>query len=150
MSRTLPWTILVGLTSVLVCVSASQPQFLDDRNSFMKGFVTHELLATLGIMLTVTLASTATLHLELNKLQQLTQDKFEKTRSAIRLSAYSLIACFVLATVLVVVKPMCGQYGILVALLNSFSLIILYFTISVLYDLTRAAFKIPAISDVSD
>lgn len=141
--------ILIGLATVLLAISFCQPYLLNDRNSFLKEFISEQLLATLGIILTVTLASAASLHLELNKLEDQTNKKFTRTRRSVRRSAYSLLALFAAATLLVIVKPLLPSpppYNAAVA--NTFAILILYFNLSVLYDLTRTVFAIPSISEI--
>ncbi len=149
MSKILPWTVLIGLATVLLTISFSQPHLLNDQNAFLKEFISEQLLATLGFILTVTLASAANLHLELNKIEDQTGKKFARTRKSVRRSAYSLMALFAAATLLVIVKPLLPSpppYNTAVA--NSLAVLILCFNLSVLYDLTRTVFAIPSISQI--
>ena len=149
MTKTLPWIILVGLATVLLTISFSQPQLINDQNTFLKEFVSDQLLATLGFILTVTLASAASLHLELNKIEDATGKPFTRTRKSVKRSAYSLMVLFGSATVLVIVKPLLPPPPFNAAVANAFAIIIIYFNLSVLYDLTRTVFKIPSISAIN-
>lgn len=149
MSKTLAWITLIALIAVLATASICAPYYLsDDGNSFFKGFVTWELLSFLGVLVTITLASAANLHLELNKLEERSGEAFTEARSAVRNCAYSLLVLFAAALVLVMVKPtVAGQHWN--AGINSAVIVILIFNIAVLADLTMAVFRIPALKDKS-
>ena len=133
------------MTTVLLAVSACAPYLLSDvGNKFLAGFVNQELLSLLGVVVTITLASAGNLHLELNKLQDRTKLPFNRTRKAIKLSAYSLIAIFMIAGALVVIKPMLGPDMRATAACNSIAVVLIFFSLFVLIDLTRTVFAIPA------
>lgn len=140
--------ILIGLATILLSISFCQPQLLSDQNTFLKQFVSEQLLATLGFILTVTLASAASLHLELNKIEDATGKPFLLTRKSVRRSAYSLMALFATGTALVIIKPLLPIWQSNAAVANSVAILIIYFNLSVLYDLTRTVFKIPSISAI--
>jgi hypothetical protein len=140
--------ILIGLTTVLLSISFCQPNLLNDKNSFLKAFVGENLLATLGFIMTVTLASAASLHLELNKIEDQTTKQFTRTRLSVRKSAYSLMVMFGAAVVLVILKPLLPTPPYNAAVANSIAILILYFNLSVLYDLTRTVFAIPSITAI--
>lgn len=147
MNRTLAWTGLLCLITILATVSLCRPELLSDQgNAFLKGFVNEHLLALLGVVLAITLASAGNLHLELNKLQEATGKPFAATRRSVKLSAYSLIVLFGLAVALVILKPILianpGSTGSAAA--NSLAIVLVVFNLSVLLDLTQAVFKIPA------
>lgn len=147
MNKTVAWTALLGTLTVLLTASACAPFLLsDDGNAFLKGFVNQELLALLGVIVTITLASAGNLHLELNKLQDRTGLPFTRTRRAIRLSAYSLIFIFTTAGVLVIVKPLVGSDMRATAACNSVAIVLVLFSLFVLTDLTRTILSIPAAS----
>lgn len=135
---------LIALAAVLLATSICRPYYLSDTgNSFFKGFVTSEMLSFLGVVVTITLASAANLHLELNKLEERTAEHFSEARDAIRHSAYALLGLFALAFVAVMVKPaVAGNVGS--ATVNSLAILIVLFSLAVLADLTMAVFRIPA------
>lgn len=145
MNKTIAWTAILGLTTILLAASACAPYYLSDQgNEFLKGFVNQELLSLLGVIVTITLASAGNLHLELNKLQDRCGQDFVKTRQSVRWSAYSLIAIFGLGSILVVVKPLLEATQRLTAAANSMAIVIMFFSLFVLLDLIRTTFKIPA------
>lgn len=147
MNRTIAWTALIGILTVLLTISASAPYLLSDEgNKFLAGFVNQELLSLLGVIVTITLASAGNLHLELNKMQDRTKLPFTRTRKAVKLSAYSLIAILAAAGALVVVKPMLGPDMRATAACNAVAIVLIVFSLFVLIDMTRTIFAIPATS----
>lgn len=148
MPRALPWMILIGLMTVLLTVSFAAPYLLDDRNKFLANFVNHELLSTLGFIVAVTLASAASVHFELNKIEDATGKPFVRTRASLRKSAYSLIVLFAVAGMVVLIKPLVPDVPHNLAVANSFAIAIIFFNLSVLLDLTRTVFKIPGIEAI--
>lgn len=145
MTKTIAWVTLIALTGILISASICAPYYLsDDGNAFFKGFVTWELLSFLGVVVTITLASAANLHLELNKLEERTGESFKEARAAVRQSALALLALFLGAFVLVMVKPaLDGPHWN--AGVNAVAILIVLFNLAVLTDLTMAVFRIPAI-----
>lgn len=141
--------ILAGIALALLMTSFCYPYYLSDEgNSFFKNFATHELLSVMGVVVTITLASAASLHLELNKLQDATGDSFNEARAAVRSSAYSLIGAFIAAGVLVMAKPTALPTMVTTALFNSGTILVLIFSVAVLIDLTAAVFDIPPLKSL--
>ncbi|MET0251411.1 MAG: hypothetical protein ABW203_04455, partial [Novosphingobium sp.] len=127
------------------------PSLLSDENVFFKNFVNQELLSTLGFIVTITLATAASLHLELNKLEDQTGNAFPRTRASVKKSAYSLMFLLGFALILVVVKPMLpksNESG--VALAYSIAVLLFYFSLFVLYALTRTIFGIPTAKKINE
>ena len=148
MSKVLPWVILVALVTVLAVISFTQPWMLDDSNSFLKAFVGADYLATLGIIVSITLASAANIHLHLNNLSDDTGKRFLNTRRSIRRSCNSLVWAFIAAIVLVTVKPLLPAVSYNVAMANSIALTIIYFNASVMLDLVRTSLAIPTREEI--
>lgn len=118
--------------------------WLSDQNKFLANFVNHELLAVLGVIVTITLASAASLHLELNRLEDDHDEGFEEARSATKLYAYLLIWLFLFAIALVIVKPIAAITPLFEAIFNSVAIFIIVLNVMALMDLTSAVFEIPA------
>lgn len=139
-----PWLMLGVVSLILVGTSFASPDTLNDENAFLANFVSHELLATLGFIVAVTLASSASLHLELNKLEDCTGRTFVRTRASVRKCAYSLLALLAVAVCLAIGKPLLDRYAdVERALANSAAILVLFFSLHVLYALTRTVFAIP-------
>lgn len=48
----------------------TQPAWLSDRNDFLRDLSSRDILPVLGVILVITLASAAQLHLEFNKIEE--------------------------------------------------------------------------------
>ena len=145
MNKIFAWTLWIGVTLAFFCISYYAPNLLSDQgNKFLANFVNENLLSFLGVIVTITLGSAANLHLELNKLQNITDSDFPDARNAIKLSAYWLIFILAISSALVIVKPMLGDDPKLTAICNSLAISFVLFSILVLIDLTSAIFGVPA------
>jgi uncharacterized protein YacL len=149
MTRNIAITSLIAALAVVLVCAIYNPSYLSDKNSFMHHFVNHELLALLGIIMTITLASAASLHLEFNKFEERAKKRFlTKTRRNVMQGAYGLIFGFLLAVVIVVFKPLLPPSEGAQAVANGLALIVLLFNVLILLDLTQLAFAIqPQIDD---
>lgn len=142
--RTVAPLMVIALTAILLAISLCFPTYLSDSgNQFLRGFVNQELLSLLGVIVAITLASAGNLHLALNRLQDATGREFPKTRRSVKTSAFSLIVLFAFGAALVIVKPLLGSGDRATGVANVLAISIIAFNLSVLIDLTLAAFKIP-------
>ncbi len=143
MNKTVAHIIMIISTAVCFILSLCCPWVLSDNNNFLKNFVNHEMLSFLGVVVTITLASAANLHLELNKFEEkVNENVFHKTRDSIKKSAYWLLSFLSLAIVLVIAKPLlCGSV-IATSLINGAALLIILFNILTLVDLTNTVFAL--------
>jgi hypothetical protein len=141
-------TLIAAFAVVLVC-AIYNPSYLSDENDFLHHFVNHELLALLGIIMTITLASAASLHLEFNKIEERYKKRgLTNTRRGVTQGAYCLIALFLLATTLVVIKPLLPHSETAQAIVNGIALVLVLFNVLILLELTQLAFSIqPQIDD---
>lgn len=145
MTRVITITALVTLIIALAIASAASPCWLsDDGNSFLKNFVNHEFLSFLGVIVTITLASAASLHLEFNRLEDSTEEGFEEARGAVKAYAIMLMVLFAAAFLLVIFKPIFGERPTWSAAFNSSAIVIVTLNMLALADLTLTVFKIPA------
>jgi uncharacterized membrane protein YbhN (UPF0104 family) len=140
--------VLTGVMTILLSISFCAPYLLDDRNKFLADFVNQNLLSTLGFIVAVTLASAASVHFELNRIEDATGKTFLRSRASLRRSAYSLIALFAAAGLLVLIKPLVPKVPHNIAVANAFAIAIVLFNLSVMFDLTRTVFKIPSIAAI--
>ncbi len=136
--------LLIALIAAMVAVAWFRPCWLSDENQFLRGFVNQELLAVLGVVVTITLASAANLHLELNRLEDEYEERFPEARWANRSYAYLLIWLFILAIFLVVCKPIFASSPFEQALFNGAAIMIVLVNVLSLMDLTGAIFQIPS------
>lgn len=144
MNKTISRCLFISLTSVLFIFSIVTPWALDSDNSILDNFISQGgLLSFLGVLVTITLAWTANLHLELNKMEnKVNSEVFKKTRQAIKKSSYSMIISLVVAIVLISVKSLFPDTGISQAMVNSLNLLLVFFDILVLIDITQTVFAI--------
>lgn len=150
MNKTVAQCSMIAAVVVWIVLSCVVPDVLSDKNTFLKGFVTHELLGFLGVIVTITLASAANLHLKLNELEEKVQKQvFSKTRSMVKKSAYWLIGMLLIALLLVVIKPVVANSNTVESIFNGAALLVV-FNILVLIDLTQSAFSLEPSIDKDD
>jgi uncharacterized membrane protein YraQ (UPF0718 family) len=137
-------SIMFFLASIFGACSISHPEFLDDSKQFFKDLLSKDMLPILGIILTISLASVAQLHLEFNKIEERRGRLFlGQTRKALRGAAYMLIGTFVAGIVVVSLKSiLAGDNSVSQALFNSIGVLLLILNVIILCDLTSAAFSI--------
>lgn len=132
------------MIGVLIETSLNRPEWLSDEgNSFLKSFVTHELLSVLGVIVTITLASAANLHLEFNRMENDLEESFLDARTSIKAYAVMLILLFAVALMLTIAKPVVAQTDVCSAFFNSGAITIVVLNLMALADLTMAVFAIP-------
>ena len=140
-------SLAVILLIVWVAASGSiiitHPSWLSDENDFLKNFVNHELLAYLGVIVTITLASVANLFVSLLKIEE---DRsaviFRKTKRDLKHISIALICTLATALPLVVLKPVLPEVEWLQALFNSLGIWLVIFSMLLLADATLALFEL--------
>lgn len=143
--------LVVTAGVILVCIIVS-PTLLSDANSFLKEFVGSNFLELLGVILAITLASSAQLHLAFNQIEE----RFNKrgmtaSRASVRSDTYALIILFLLGVVVVFTKAAVATAKWSQALFNGAALYILLWTVLLLISLTRTVFALPPIfQDTTD
>lgn len=150
MTTTISYCILICSTAIVVVFSAFAPSLLSDQNEFLEGFVNHEFLNILGVIVTITLASSANLHLTLNQIEERHQTKnaFLETRGGVRSAAYALIVLFVVALLLVVAKPLLATAEWSETIFNGSALLVIVWNVLILIALMEAVFGLrPDIKD---
>ena len=145
MNKTICFVLLIVVAALVLASAISAPSVLSDENTFLAGFVGSGLLEMLGVILAITLASSAQLHLEFNKIEE----KFGmrglvKTRACVRQDTYTLIILFVLGIALVVFKPLLAKEDWSQTLFNGAAMLLLLTNVLLLVSLTRTTFSIPA------
>ena len=143
--RIIGYVSLIVFAAVSICVAATQPHWTSDSNPFLRNFVNHEFLNLLGVILAITLASVVNVHFEFNKIEERFQQAgaLQTSRANLRKNTNFLIGLFLVAVLLVVVKPLVTAGDTGEALVNSGALFILLWHVLILVSLTRLAFAIP-------
>lgn len=140
---------LLVIAGVLVSVVAARPGWISDSNTFLRGFVNHEYLNVLGVILAITLASLAQAHLSLNRLEEQRGYEFlGETRHEIKEAAYWLIGLFVAGFLITLAKPLVCITETAAAISNALAIFILAFYVLILIDITMAVFDLKA--DIRD
>ncbi len=143
MTRTMAICALIAAATVVTVCAIYNPSYLSDKNDFLHEFINREFLSLLGIIITITLASAANLHLEFNKIEErFNRRGLTKTRRGVTQGAYYLIGLFLLSVVIVVVKPLAPQTDTAQALFNGAALVVLLWNVLILLELTQLAFAI--------
>ena len=142
--KVIAYTILILFFAVSISLIAARPEWVGDSNAFLKTFVGSDFLNILGVILAITLASIANIHLEFNKIEERYQRKgLDKSRDNIKKNAAWLIGLFCLGVLIVIVKPLIcgGEVGTAIA--NMAALGVLLWQILILISLNQLVFAIP-------
>ncbi len=152
MNRCTGYTILFVTMVSLIIISIVEPKYLSDKNEFLKNFVNHEFLNILGVILAITLASVANIHLAFNRIEEKYRKKgsLVKSRGNLKKATYWLIALFIIGGIVVIIKPVATSSDVSVAIFNSISLVILLWHVLILIVLTELVFCIEPEIIVSD
>ena len=144
MSKIVAQCSMICATSIWVALSFLAPWVLSDSNELLFNFIVHGgFISLLGVIVTITLASAANLHIELNKMEERVNKRiFNDTRTSIKKSAYWLIVMLLFAIVLISVKSLICATEILESFVNGACLLIVFFSVLILIDLTQTAFAI--------
>lgn len=143
MSKAVSSCILVVSIGLWLALSFLRPELLGVGNTFLQDFLDTDFINLMGVLVTITLASTANIHIELRKMENIAGREFlTETRRRVRISAFALLWLFVASVVAVVGKPLVPQTDEAISLMNGLSLIILIIGILVIADITKLAFRV--------
>jgi hypothetical protein len=133
-------------------MAVGAPAVLSDDNAFLKNFINHEMLNILGVIVAITLASAAQLHLTLNGIEERLgiPNCFLKTRAGVQSSVYWLIGLFLIALLLMVIKPLVALSHWSQTIANGAAIIIVVWNALILVSLTQAVFAVSAVTDEDD
>lgn len=128
---------------VAFVVSIAFPWVLGDDNVFLSEFMNHEFLNFMGVVVTITLASTANIHIALRRKEEIAGEEFlSGTKERVRASAFSLIWAMFLSIGLVIAKPLLPDGPEFDSVANSIGLGIILWGILIILDITKLAFKL--------
>ncbi|WP_415279882.1 hypothetical protein [Brucella sp. BZ] len=144
MGKVSSYLILLMAGIALSTISLVSPQYISDNNQFLKNFVNHEFLNILGVILAITLASVANIHLAFNRIEERFNKKngLVKSRQNLKKAACWLIALFIIGGIIVIAKPVAISGDVSEALFNSASLVVLLWHVLILISLTELVFRI--------
>lgn len=149
---------LVALIMILIVVSFCYPAWLDNRNLFLREYIYHGFLPTLGVIVPITLTFIAKMHIQLNLWEKEKEppEELEKIRLELKESANYMIISLALALFIGIVKGLLPIYGVATlfdlyglpvslhyhAWLNSVAILIFFLNLLVLRDIVGASTKI--------
>ncbi|ODR94713.1 hypothetical protein AUC70_08905 [Methyloceanibacter stevinii] len=142
--KTLSYISLILFAAVSVVLAAARPSWVSDSNKFLEAFVGSDFLNILGVILAITLASIANIHLEFNKIEERYQAiGLDKSRDNLKKNAAWLIGLFCVGVLIVIVKPLVCGGEVAAAVANMSALGVLLWQILILISLNRLVFAIP-------
>jgi hypothetical protein len=135
--------ILVVIAGVLITLSICEPTILS-QNEFLKGFITHELLGIMAVVMTISMTTIATIHIWFNELENKHGKRvFGRARKEINSSIFHFIGIFALQLFVLIVRSIpFFKNDVAVSLFNSASLILLLITIVTLLDIMGVVRKL--------
>ncbi|QSB43435.1 hypothetical protein IDJ81_08470 [Tsuneonella flava] len=134
------WCIMIAAGTIVAVLTIAHPSVLAE-NSFLDAFISHEILALLIVILTITLASIGNIHLTLSRMVQRFENRAEgelaatPARNEINSSGWSLLYAFAVCTVILLVKGGTDSNAYAQSATNGAGLVILLFNMLVLKDI---------------
>ena len=143
MNKTVAYCALLLVGFLLIAVTVLRPEIMSDNNRFLKEFVNSNILAILGVLLTITLASAAQIHLALNEVESKIGHSFlHKTRTGVHGAAYWLIWLFILSVLVVFLKPYFYSSLYWQSFFNGAAVFILFWMVLIMSSLMKLVFAI--------
>lgn len=146
------WQVFLILGCAIVAtITLFEPNFLA-TNEFLKSFVSHEILAFLIIILTITFGSVANIHLSISRTQTTISDaetrkqveeQFAKPlRDETQSSAWMLFWALIICVVALFLKGSCPANMYVVSAVHGIAVLVLIANAVVLYDIYGAIFEL--------
>ena len=139
---------LIGLAVFLGSLVVCKPEWLND-NKFMDGFISFEILSLLAVILTVTLASVANIHLAINRIiakhlagNSAQVSLAEDIKSEIRSNAWVIFYSFIASVVILFVKGLNEADQLVLAICNATMLWVLFLNLLCILDIYKVIYGI--------
>lgn len=147
---------IISLGTLLSVLTICHPNILSS-NSFLRSFVSHEIMAFLIVVLTITLASVANINLQITSMvRQLTSSEARRRaelvlatplRKEVNSSAWLLFWAFVACAIALVIKGQWHENAYVESGVNSIAIVVMVMNLLVLYDIHQTIFALaPAIT----
>jgi len=130
-------TILIVAAGVIVAISVCAPSILA-KNEFLAGFITHEILGIMAVIMTISIASIATIHIWFNELEAKHERRvFGAARREINQAAFYFIVLFVAQLACLIARSLSIFHGseVAISLFNGFSILLLLGSVITLWDI---------------
>lgn len=139
--------LAIGLAIVLSVMAISRPEWLSE-NTFLASFITHEALALMAVILTVTLAAVGNVIVSINRLvsrvesasEELKQSAAE-AKSQIKRSAWLIFYGFVFAVIVMFVKGLSMENSQIIAICNAIIIWLIGLYCLALHDIYAVLFE---------
>lgn len=137
--------IFCAFVAVVGAMAVCEPAWLA-TNMFLDALMSHELLALLVVILTITFASVANIHLAISRMVQQAPDPAAANASAdgarreINSNAWTIFLAFIAAVIVLLVKGWAQGNQHVVAFAHAVGLAILLLNVLVLHDIYRSIF----------
>lgn len=132
--KTIYIVTMIVLAGVVISMSVCAPHILV-KNEFLHGFVNHEVLAIMAVIMTISIASIATIHIWFNELESKHGKRvFGNARKEINQSAFIMIWLFVGQTLLLVVRSLFLENDVAISLFNGGAVLLLLASVITLLD----------------
>jgi hypothetical protein len=129
--------LLIVLVGVLIALSVCQPTVLA-KNKFLDGFINQEILSIMAVIMTISIASIATIHIWFNELEDKHGHKvFGAARREINEAAFYFIGFFLAQLLCLIVRSLSIFDGseVALSLFNGGSLLLLVCSVLTLMDI---------------
>ncbi len=129
--------LMIAISGIVVSLSVCMPAILA-KNEFLVGFINQEILNIMAVIMTISIASIATIHIWFNELEDKHGKKvFGAARREINQAAFYFIALFLLQLLLLVVRslPIFHESEVALSLFNGASLLLLLASVMTLWDI---------------
>ncbi|WP_126155347.1 hypothetical protein [Paracoccus haematequi] len=141
--RVVQIVVLIALATFLACLSVCRPEVLS-RNSFLDGFVNHEYVNIISVMVTVNLVTIIQIFLEYSRIERRFKIKvFSDARRKLSISALMLIGCIVASFFIAIFRSSIENSLMSNAIrsgLHSSALLTILVCVLVMYDLIRVVY----------
>lgn len=149
------YIIVIVYIGVVTAATICHPSFLA-KNEFLKAFISHELLGLLAVVMTITFASVANIHLTISRLvaqapaekREAARETIAETRSELNSSAWLLFWAFIAAAIILLVKGTVTENVWVESAANGLALGTLLVNALVFYDIYQTSFVL-ASSDIA-
>ncbi len=139
---------LIILAGLLIATVVCRPYWLLD-NDFLKQFVNYEVLAIMAVILSITLASVASINLSLNQIvirhfngNEALKKSANKVKREMKDNAWYIFWGFVATVIILLVKGLNKENEMVIAVSNGLIIWVLFLFIACMLDIYKVAFGV--------
>lgn len=134
--KTISVVSLIVLAGLLASITIGHPSYLSD-NEFLKDFAKSQVLNILAVIMTITIASIATIHIWFNELEEKHQKKvFGAARREINQAAFALMIIFLAQLAVLIIRSAFGSESKeVIAAFTSITILLVFTSVLTLWDI---------------